>query len=146
MVGDAVSRRRWKRYLPATKTPCAQPSPSSRTEEKYTPVDGRVVPLEVGLLFESLVADAADVLGWYPALVVEMTLQAALVPVGSTAFVARKRLRQEILSPRRRIPAPRAITWNLEDERLQLFDPISIKLAKKRVLVKFRSSMMPVYS
>lgn len=78
----------------------------SRAEKKETGVDGGVVALEVSLLLEPLVADAADVLRGFPALVVQMPLQAALVPVGPAALVARERLRQEILEPRRRKSAP----------------------------------------
>lgn len=65
----------------------------SRSEEEQPAVYGGVVPLEVGLLLETLVADAADVLRRFPALVLEVALQAALVPVGSAAFQAGVRLR-----------------------------------------------------
>lgn len=59
----------------------------------------RIVTLKVGLLLEAPVADAADVFGRLTTLVVEMTFQAALVSVGSTALVAREWFRQEILAP-----------------------------------------------
>ena len=62
-------------------------------------VFGGVVPLEIGLLLESPVADAADVPRRYPALVVEVALQAAPVLVGSAAFRAEVRLQQGIMAP-----------------------------------------------
>ena len=107
---------------------------------------GGVVPLEVGLLLETLVADAADVLWRFPALVLEVALQAALVPVGSAAFQARERLRQEILASRRRVPAPRAIPCNLEEEMLRLFDLIADRLnGEPRALFGSRSSIVPAH-
>lgn len=102
-------------------------------------MNGRVVPLEVGLLLESLLADAADILWRFAAFVAEMTLQAAFVSVRLTALEARKRLRQEIWDPWQRITASRAITCNLEVERLRLFDLITVKGEKKKESGRARS-------
>jgi hypothetical protein len=54
----------------------------------HAPVDGRVVPLEVGLLLEALAADVADVGRVLAALDLLVALEAALVAVGLAAVTA----------------------------------------------------------
>lgn len=57
----------------------------SRVEEEDASVDGEVVPLEVRLLLEPLVADAADVLWRFAAFVTLVPVQGAFLAVDLSA-------------------------------------------------------------
>lgn len=88
-------------------------------------MDGPGVSLVVGFLLEAPVAASANVLRLLVAFVVQVTLQAALVPVGLVALVARERLQLVVLVWRQRAPLLRVSTWNVEDGSARLLEASS---------------------